>query len=211
MIPSHAPCRPACLAALVALALLSPARAVGLPPGTEPCEQDAWSIDTDPRGLNVRAEPSTKARVLGRLPPPFRYRSGADGPDGGYRTEFRIVGYRDGWFLIEAAEPPGQRYESERTYPRRHPKPYAGRGWIAASMVGAQYANGGTRMGGLFAEPREDSVWTPARDASNEPIGVGVGPRRVLACKGPWALVESHDGARGWWRGLCSNQVTNCG
>jgi hypothetical protein len=21
---------------------------------------------------------------------------------------------------------------------------------------------------------------------------------------------ESHDGVRGWWRGLCSNQVTNC-
>ena len=23
-------------------------------------------------------------------------------------------------------------------------------------------------------------------------------------------LVESHDGVRGWWRALCSSQVTNC-
>lgn len=210
MIPLHASSRPARFALLLALTLVSPARAGGLPPGTEPCEQEAWSTDTDPRGLNVRAEPSAGARVLGTLPPPFRYRSGAEGPDGGYRAEFRIVGYRDGWFLIEGAEPPGRRYEDEAGYPRRHPKAYAGRGWVAASMVGAQYANGGTRMGGLFAEPREDSSWTLARDRLGEPISVDGGPRRILSCKGDWVLVESHDGARGWWRGLCANQVTNC-
>lgn len=36
------------------------------------------------------------------------------------------------------------------------------------------------------------------------------GPKRSLACSGLWGLVESEDGVRGWWRALCSNQVTNC-
>ena len=35
-----------------------------LPNGTEPCDLGAWSEDRDPNGLNVRAEPSVKARVL---------------------------------------------------------------------------------------------------------------------------------------------------
>ncbi|MFK4565346.1 hypothetical protein ABIF95_007876 [Bradyrhizobium ottawaense] len=39
-----------------------------LPEGTEPCSLGAWSIDKDPGGLNVRAEPSATARVLGTLP-----------------------------------------------------------------------------------------------------------------------------------------------
>ncbi|MBX9649146.1 MAG: hypothetical protein K2X57_19060, partial [Xanthobacteraceae bacterium] len=43
-----------------------------LPPGTEPCDLGAWSEDHDPKGLNVRAEPSAKARILGTLPQPYR-------------------------------------------------------------------------------------------------------------------------------------------
>lgn len=46
------------------------AKRAALPAGTEPCSLGAWSEDRDPRGLNVRAEPSVKARVLGTLPPP---------------------------------------------------------------------------------------------------------------------------------------------
>jgi hypothetical protein len=36
------------------------------------------------------------------------------------------------------------------------------------------------------------------------------GPKRILACRGLWGLVESQDGVRGRWPALCSNQVTNC-
>jgi hypothetical protein len=41
-------------------------------------------------------------------------------------------------------------------------------------------------------------------------ISTDGGPKRILSCRGPWAEVESHDGKRGWWRLLRSNQVTNC-
>lgn len=183
-----------------------------LPDGTEPCSLGAWSIDKDPNGLNVRAEPSVKARVLGTLPPPYRLKLGGaeNTPDGGWLTEFRIIGFKDGWFLIEGARPPGKDYEDEKRYPRNAPKPYAGRGWVASNKVGAAYANGGTRMGGLFQAPFVDAKWMPAQRELGGALDTDGGPKRLLACSGYWGLVESHDGVRGWWRALCSNQVTNC-
>jgi hypothetical protein len=182
-----------------------------LPGGVQACDVGAWSVDTDRHGLNVRAEPSVRSRILGTLPPPFRFTAASEAaPNEGYRTEFRIVGFKDGWFLIEGATPPGKRYLDDGEYPRRHPHPFAGRGFVPAGMVGAQYANGGTRMGGLFAKPREDAPWMPAKNEAGDPISVDGGPKRILGCSGSWAHVESHDGVRGWWRGLCSNQVTNC-
>ncbi|WP_439361268.1 SH3 domain-containing protein [Bradyrhizobium sp. DASA03007] len=183
-----------------------------LPEGTEPCDLGAWSIDKDPNGLNVRTEPSVKVRVLGTLPPPYRLRLGGseNTPEGGWLTEFRIVGFKDGWFLIEGAKPPGKDYEDEKKYPRNAPKPYAGRGWVASNKVGANFANGYTRAGGLFQAPFVDAKWMPAQRELGGPIDGDGGPKRLLACSGYWGLVESHDGVRGWWRSLCSNQVTNC-
>jgi hypothetical protein len=187
------------------------AKAQSLPPGTVPCQLGAFSIDPDPKGLNVRAEPSAKARVLGTLPRPYRFKSKSENfPPGGWRTEFTIVGYKAGWFLIEGAKPPGRAYEDERSYPRNYPIPYAGRGWVAGNKVGANYANGQTRMGGLFQAPHVDARWTPAKTELGAEIGPDGAPKRILACSGMWALVESYDGVRGWWRALCSNQVTNC-
>lgn len=188
------------------------AKRAALPEGTEPCDLGAWSEDKDPAGLNVRAEPSVKARVLGKLPPPYRLKMGGseNTPEGGWLTEFRIIGFKDGWFLIESATPPGKAYEDDKRYPRNAPKPYAGRGWVAASKVGANYANGGTRMGGLFQAPHVDAKWMPARRKLDGPLDADDGPKRIFACSGEWALVESHDGVRGWWRSLCSNQVTTC-
>jgi hypothetical protein len=173
-----------------------------LPGGTEPCDLGAWSEDRDPNGLNVRAEPSVKARVLGTLPPPYRLKMGGseNTPEGGWLTEFRIIGFKNGWFLIEGAT----------KYPRSAPKPYAGRGWVAANKVGASYANGGTRMGGLFQAPFIDAKWTPAQRKLGGPLDTDGGPKRILAFSGHWGLVESEDGVHGWWRSPCSNQVTNC-
>jgi hypothetical protein len=187
--------------------------AAKLPPGTVPCSLGAWSEDKDAAGLNVRAEPRANAKVLGKLPPPFKFKArnrSENTPEGGWLTEFRVIGFKDGWFLIERATPPGKAYEHESVYPKKPPMPYGGRGWVAGNKIGAAYANGDTRMGGLFQAPHVDSKWTPAKTSLGGDVGPDGGPKRILACSGTWALVDSHDGVRGWWRALCSNQVTNC-
>lgn len=81
---------------------------------------------------------------------------------------------------------------------------------MAANKVGANYANGHTRMGGLFQAPHADAKWTPPQRKLGGPLDTDGGPKRLFACTRLWGLVESHDGVRGWWRSLCSNQVTNC-
>ena len=63
------------------------------------------------------------------------------------------------------------------------------------------------RQGGLFQAPHVDARWTRITNHDNE-FGADNSPDRILACSGSWALVEK-GGVRGWWRHLCSNQVTN--
>lgn len=85
--------------------------------------------------------------------------------------------------------------------------------------VGAQYPNGdlpvravdehGAPAGGLYQAPSIDAAWTPARNEYGSPISGDGAPKRILACSGLWALVESHDGVVGWRRRLCSSQVTS--
>jgi hypothetical protein len=191
------------------------------PSGTEACEIGGWSIDDDPAGLAVHLRPSTGSRVLGTLPPRY-VPEGADeaAPEDGFFTEFDIIGYSDGWFLIEHAEPPGRSYSDPDSYPDDHPEPFAGRGWIPVDRVGAQFANGnmpvrardeeGIPLGGLYQAPSVDAAWAPAHDAFGGTISADGGPKRIFACSGFWALVETEDGVVGWWRRLCSNQVTNC-
>ena len=181
----------------------------GLPAGTEPCSLYAWSNDTDPKGLNVRAEPNAKAKVLGIVPPPRKLPPDQnEAVAGPVKAEFRIVGYRDGWFLIDEIEAPGIKYGSP--YPRALPKPYKGRGWVNSRMVGAAYANGGLPSGHLFVSPHADASSSEVLDQEGELLGVGGSPTGLQACSGSWGLVQTTGGKRGWWRSFCSNQVTNC-
>lgn len=178
-----------------------------LPPRTEPCDISGWSTDSDPRGLNVRAAPSVTARVVGRVPPP-RTSAGRDGDPGEtYRAEFKIAGYRDGWFFIRDIQAPGVPYGE--SYPRSLPRPYRGQGWVSARFVGAALANGGLVPGQLHQAPSEHSAVRTIPRAGGEPFGTGDTVERLHACSGSWGLIEI-EGVRGWWSGLCSNQVTNC-
>jgi hypothetical protein len=180
----------------------------GIPAGTEPCSLGAWSNDTDPKGLNVRAAPNAQAKVLGIVPPPRKLPKDDAFGDEPAKAEFRIIGYQQGWFLVEAIQAPGVRYGV--SYPSSLPQPFKGRGWISSRMAGAAYANGGLPGGRLYLSPRADAAASDIPDENDDAPGVGGSPSRILACSGSWALVEAKGGQRGWWRALCSNQVTNC-
>jgi len=181
----------------------------GLPAGTEACFLKAWSNDADPKGLNVRAEPNGKAKVLGIVPPrrklPPDQNEAVNGP---VKAEFRVIGYRDGWFLIDEIEAPGIAYGSP--YPRALPKPYKGRGWVNGRMVGAAYANSGLPNGHLFLAPHADAASSEIVEQDGSLLGTGGSPSSLEACSGAWGLVQTTGGKRGWWRSFCSNQVTNC-
>ncbi|PTM57133.1 SH3 domain-containing protein [Phreatobacter oligotrophus] len=176
-----------------------------LPAGTEPCSIGAWSIDTDPSGLNMRAEPSSTARVVGKIPPPWKP-ANPDADVEMYRSQFRVVGYQNGWFLVRDVTAPGVAYGEP--YPRSRPQAPRGEGWVSARLVGAALANGGLPEGRLHQAPSPLAATRPVQ-RQDSPISTGDPVQRLLACSGSWGLVEI-GGQRGWWRGICANQVTNC-
>jgi hypothetical protein len=186
-----------------------------LPAGVTECNFRAVIDDPDPAGLNVRDAPDRNARVLGRLSPPT---------DVGVivRAEIQVIGYRKGWFLIDAELPA---YFFTDRAPHR-PKPYTGRGWVAGSMLTT-----GLQRAGLKQAPNEksaDVIDLLVRDKEGiphiEPHAVKLHP--IIACSGDWVQVEvalvegmtpllqsgaSKGAARGWVNGTCAEQLVPCG
>jgi hypothetical protein len=172
--------------------------AAGLPAGITACSTAAWSNDRDPKGLNVRALPSGSAKVVARLP----------GPRNDYGVAFRIVGYKDGWFLIEGADDPD--------YDDNAPKGqtiYGGRGWVSSRLVASSLAEGD-----LMSSPHVDAAVTLRLSGDLGGAGYGadsVPVREILECRGTWTRVRVEDPPTrrmftGWVSRLCGNQVTTC-
>lgn len=186
------------------------AAARNLPAGVEPCAMSGWSLDTDPRGLNVRAGPGASAKILGAVPPPLNFteKDRSEFGVGVLRAEFRIVGYRAGWFLVEGISAPGAPYGAK--YPAKAAQAFKGRGWVSSGMVGAAQGNMGAMQGRLYRAPHADALFDIATDANDKPYGAGSEVAHLRACSGGWGFVETRGGSRGWTRGMCSNQVTTC-
>jgi len=179
-----------------------------LPAGVTECQFRALSNDPDSAGLNVRDAPDRNARVLGRLL--SRHVGGEI-----VRAEVQVIGYRKGWFLIEATP----------YYDADQPKSYSGRGWVAGNMLTA-----GLLRNSLKQAPNRQSAdvvdlrvldrqGTPLTDPQH------VKMRRIIACSGDWVQVEvalekgmkpllasgAPKGAvRGWANGTCAEQFAVC-
>lgn len=179
--------------------------------GIMPCQLRGWAASDSSMGAAVRAAPDDAAVIVGRLAPP-RWSSVTEAASiDGIRAEFDITGYRDGWFRIENATPPGVVYGDPP--PEGYPPTYSGAGWIRVTEVRANYANTQMPVPRLLQYPHVDAAdFEPGDDArsySGDLDGDGT-LMRLHACSGNWALTTSRDSQRGWWRGTCSNQVTNC-
>lgn len=180
-------------------------------PGIVPCRIRGWALSDSSAGTPVRAAPADAAAIVGRLAPPHRAPVSEAAPVDGWRTEFAITGYHDGWFRIAGAEPPGAPYGDPP--PPDHPGTYAGTGWIRATEATGAYANSQMPVPRLMQSPHVDAQDRAPREAAADYFadlsidGTLVG---LHACAANWALTTSRDGQRGWWRGICSNQATNC-
>ncbi len=175
-------------------------------PGVETCAVSAWSTDSDPDGLNVRAAPDSKATIIGSLPAP-RETHGER-----FATEVSITGSSDGWLRISEGlvidyigdDPTDTAFE--------------GVGWVSGRHLGL-----GLNYRYLHSGPSLDTPIV-ARLVGKDAEGVVYGPDsfrvdRIHACRGDWVEVEGApeiDGVpagarlRGWTTGTCSNQVTTC-
>lgn len=175
------------------------AKAPGYRPGISLCWLNAYSIDTDPQGTNIRAAPDRNAPVIAKIP---SERAEADTRIG---PEFQVIGSADGWLLI--------RQVIWRGYDKNEKLLFNGLGWIAAGLVGVSAEDALLRSAPradasaimeLFSAPNADPSWGPS----------DIIVKRVYRCSGSFvdADLEIPDGqkARGWVAGICSNQVTTC-
>ena len=95
-----------------------------LPPGVTACAFSALAGQDDPDGPALRDAPRADGQVLGRLPAIKDEHTGFYG-GAGELPEFKVIGFKDGWFLIEGA-----------AYPEPYrPKLPTGRGWLESKFV----------------------------------------------------------------------------
>ena len=166
-----------CLAiALASLCVIGNAAAGSPDVSRSQCEIGAFVQETDPAGLNVRAAPNAKAKVLGKLVPVY-----VD-PEQGYRTraEVEVIASEGGWFLIRNA-----RDNADMTGQAERPM-YRGEGWVSGSrlIVKSQAASG------RAAPLRDAPELMRLRDGDTFDSSAMMDASRLVACQGKWAQLE---------------------
>lgn len=149
------------------------------------CSIEAYArLPNEPR---VRAAPSRKAAVVGRL---RATRYDADDIEGAYVT---VVAIRDGWAEIADAPAPND---------LAHPVPG---GWVPTEALGLILQ---TRLGFAAPSPTSAVVYRDDDDIGRDRI------RDFLGCSGEWLHLRIRGQDRkpvsGWFRGACANQRTSC-
>jgi hypothetical protein len=186
------------------------AQTAWVPLGKMTCKIEGWATDTDPKGLNVRAKPSTKARILGTLPP---YVSKEN-----FGIEINIIGSQRGWLRITNATDNPDR----SLLPLR--KPYSGTGWVHGSRVGFTVQSG---IGYQRPDRKSPQLVNIFDDWLTDMGKI----TKVIACQNDWVLVDYQitlrrtktDGlekltpteqkksqGRAWFQGVCGSQETTC-
>jgi hypothetical protein len=208
--------------ALILLAIaLAPtiawAKKAWVPPGETKCHGfnfSGWSIDPDPKGLNVRAGPSIKAKILGTLPSYAFY-----GNERYVGPEFDIIGSKNGWLRIKN----GRDYAA-LSYEFKPRKTYSGVGWIHGSRVRFAVQSG-------LGYQRPDKTSPQLLNISNDWLTDMGAITKVLACQGKWVLLDykierkrtetgeldeyspaeqKKTRGRAWFLGVCPSQETTC-
>lgn len=167
-----------------------------VPAGTPCSVRGGWSEDADPAGLNVRAEPSPTARIVGKLPP-RRYVAEFDRE---MSTSFDIEETRNGWFRISNPYAPDtEDYGKPSTLPS---------GWISGRYVGFALQSD---IAFAAPDPQSQVIAT----SWHSPNGIRqFGYRQPMECRGKWVrlLVTDMRGREreAWARGVCNSQETTC-
>jgi len=163
--------------------------------GATSCVVRGWAKDTDPKGTNVRSAPRANAPIIGHVAPMVRItRDDITG------TEFDIVAFKDGWFLVQNGSDGGLKLDAAHEAD--------GRGWISAKLVGVQL-----RVPAFRSAPRRDASEV-AHLMGNDWGPGSVGVLAVHGCQGPYIEVTATPiggkPVRGWSYKPCASQLTTC-
>jgi hypothetical protein len=165
--------------------------------GVTACALSGWSNDPDPAGLNVRAAPRADAEIIGLVPKP---RAGVE-----EAAEFRIIGSRNGWFLVTGVKFVGYYAADGKDRPV-----LAGPGWVFADKVRFLINRAEVRGAPAGGAPVLAKLRTPDGTAGPDSAMID----HVFGCSGVFAdaavHMEGQRPTRGWVTGICSNQVTTC-
>ena len=153
-------------------------------PGPQ-CAAAGRSVDQDRAGLNVRAGPSVRDRVLGRLFSVLDEEAMHSGSNRRYGPIFAIREVRNGWVRITGAAAESEGLDGEV---RRN---YTGPGWVSASMVeptivSMQTGDPGTRG---YAAPN-GAVSDPDGLTNVERMHRFGQRPRLVGCSGFWVQLD---------------------
>ena len=196
------------LAALAALSMATPAWGQA----ERKCDISAYTIDEDPKGINIRATPSNQGKVVGLI------RTGKDADIG-----VSIAAESNGWFRLTS-------YETYATG-----KTTKVNGWVHGTRLGSglMIMQGGKASERLREEPSDQSktllllTWDPGENATLQHLTaeLPMGKSEVidfakiknaatavpLACQNGWVKIRVYK-YEGWvpQGRLCGNPVTTC-
>jgi hypothetical protein len=178
-----------------------------LPAGVTACEFNALAGQDEPGGPVLRDAPRNDGRVLGRLPAIKDEHTGFYG-GAGELPEFKVIGFKDGWFLIE-----------EAAYPEPYrPKLHTGRGWLESKFVTTHLFRDTLKRAPTNDSPDVTYLYGINDGISYQPYSLDI---QLLRCSGRWFEVEiyqpdgktpsgkpaSTDGTvRGWTDRSCTTQ-----
>lgn len=149
------------------------------------CQVEVYVVDPDPAGLNVRAEPSAKAKIVGNV---------AKDPDG---TVLNVTSSRNGWLKVSQASPMNaDEYELD--------------GWVSGRMTQTSL-----RCTDPEPESEQCFVSLRAGPSLEEKeVGrVSLDSNvTVIGCEGEWVRAQTSAGEQGWLEpnAQCPNPVTSC-
>ena len=143
---------------------------------TTKCAFGAFSIESDPAGLNVRQAPNLSSKVIGVLPPAIK---GSELDNYIVKIELDVLSSHNGWIKITNA--------AENTMLTGKPALpiFSGSGWVSGRKLTVKSQ---AKFG--YAQPNIKSqqvLETKQGDFDNDEL---MHAGQMIACKGNWALME---------------------
>jgi hypothetical protein len=167
------------------------------------CQITGFSIDQDPNGLNVRANPDIKAAVLGKLLPVGDPESHHDHDGEGKKSDipeqsyfgprFTIIAVNGDWLKIDSieAKTEGINPKNGNEWSRDN---FQGSGWVHYSKVQPSFGGGevGNPSGHAYKGPSfESGKILHAADTNMRGIDtIWTDVPKILECNGRWAKIE---------------------